>query len=91
MTNQSFPLAPKHPHSISQHGQNRTDDYFWMRFREDPPVIQYLKAESDYLDEVMQHTLPLQEKLFLEMKGRIKETDTSAPEKKWQLLLLHPQ
>lgn len=81
MTNQSFPLAPKHPHSISQHGRTRTDDYFWMRFREDPPVIQYLKAESDYLDEVMQHTLPLQEKLFLEMKGRIKETDTSAPEK----------
>ncbi len=81
MTSISFPLAPKRPHSITQHGQTRNDDYFWLRYREDPQVIQYLKAETDYLEEVMQHTQPLQEKLFLELKGRIQETDTSAPEK----------
>lgn len=81
MNTPQFPLAPKRPHSITQHGQTRNDDYFWLRYREDPQVIEYLKAESDYLEEVMQHTLPLQEKLFQEMKGRIKETDMSAPAK----------
>jgi oligopeptidase B len=53
-----------------------------MRYREDPEVLKYLRAESDYQEEVMQHTKPLQEGLFLEMKGRIKETDSSAPEKR---------
>jgi oligopeptidase B len=76
------PLAPKRPYEITQHGQTRIDNYFWMRYREDPAVLEYLHAEADYLDEAMQHTKPLQEALFLEMKGRIKETDTSAPEKK---------
>ena len=79
MNTPQFPLAPKRPHSITQHGQTRNDNYFWLRYREDPQVIEYLKAESDYLEEVMQHTVPLQEKLFQEMKGRIKETDMSAP------------
>jgi oligopeptidase B len=81
MLSHSVPRALKRPHNITQHGQTRVDNYFWMRYREDPAVISYLKAESDYQEEVMQHTLPLQEKLFLEMKGRIQETDTSAPEK----------
>jgi len=75
-----FPIAPKRPHEITQHGQTRIDDYFWLRDREDPQVLNYLRAESDYLEEVMQHTRPLQERLFEEMKGRIKETDQSAPE-----------
>ncbi|MEI7846699.1 MAG: hypothetical protein WCK35_12940 [Chloroflexota bacterium] len=77
----SSPLAPKRPHSITQHGQTRIDNYFWMRHKEDPEVISYLRAESDYQEEVMQHTQGLQENLFLEMKDRIKETDSSAPEK----------
>ena len=79
MTN--FPVAPKRPHAITQHGQTRIDDYFWMRCREDPDVLKYLHAEQDYLEEIMQHTRPLQEQLFQEMKGRIKEDDASAPEK----------
>ena len=81
MTNHPFPLAPKRPHTITQHGQSRIDNYFWMRFREDPQVLSYLNAESDYQEEVMQHTQGLQGKLFHEMKGRMKETDSSAPEK----------
>lgn len=76
------PLAPKRPHEITQHGQTRIDNYFWMRYREDPEVLKYLRAESDYQEEVMQHTKSLQDGLFLEMKGRIKETDISAPEKR---------
>ncbi len=78
----SFPVAPKRPYLITQHGQTRVDDYFWMRYREDPAVLEYLTAENDYLDEILQHTKPLQEQLFLEMKARIKEDDTSVPERR---------
>ncbi len=77
----SFPLAPRRPREITQHGRTRIDNYFWMRYREDPEGLRYLHAEQDYLEEVMQHTKPIQEQLFQEMKGRIKEDDTSAPEK----------
>jgi oligopeptidase B len=78
----STPFAPKIPHEISQHGQTRIDNYFWMRHRENPEVLKYLRAESDYQEEIMQHTKTLQNDLFVEMKGRIKETDSSAPEKR---------
>ena len=77
----SFPLAPKHPQEITQHGLTRVDNYFWMRYKEDPEVLKYLHAEQDYLEEIMGHTKPLQATLFQEMKGRIKEDDASAPEK----------
>lgn len=76
----TFPIAPKRPREITQHGQTRLDNYFWMRYREDPEVLKYLHPEQDYLEEIMQHTKPLQEELFQEMKGRIKEDDASAPE-----------
>jgi len=78
----SHPIAPKRPFEIIQHGQTRIDDYYWLRYREDPEVMKYLHAESDYLDEVMGHTRSLQETLFNEMKGRIQETDSSVPEKR---------
>ena len=78
----SFPIAPRRPHTITQHGQTRVDDYFWMRYREDPAVLEYLKAENDYLDEMMQHTRPLRERLFQEMKARIKEDDATVPERR---------
>jgi oligopeptidase B len=78
----SFPLALKRPHKITQHGQTRIDDYYWMRNQDDPAVIEYLRAENDYLEEMTGHTKPLQETLFQEMKGRIKETDLTVPEKK---------
>ena len=77
----SFPLAPRRPKEITQHGLTRLDDYFWLRYKEDPEVLKYLRAESDYLEEVMQHTKPLQEAMFEEMKSRIKEDDSSVPEK----------
>ncbi len=78
----SFPIAPKRPYEITQHGETRVDNYFWLRYREDPEVLKYLNAQMDYLDEVMGHTKPLQETLYSEMKGRIKETDSTVPEKR---------
>jgi oligopeptidase B len=77
-----FPMAPKRPHPITQHGETRIDNYYWMRDRHDPEVLKYLHAESDYLEEVMGHTKPLQEMLYAEMKGRMKETDSTVPEKR---------
>ena len=76
------PIAPQRPYTISQHGLTRVDDYYWMRDRDDPAVLDYLKAENDYLDEVLQHTQPMQEQLFQEMKARIKEDDASVPERR---------
>ncbi len=78
----SFPVAPKRPHEMTQHGQTRVDNYYWLRDKNDPETLKYLRAESDYLEEAMQHTKPLQEKLFVEMKGRMKEDDASMPEKR---------
>ena len=78
----SFPIAPKRPYEITQHGEARLDNYFWLRYREDPDVLKYLTAQNDYLEEVMGHTRQLQETLFSEMKGRIMETDSTVPEKR---------
>ena len=78
----SFPIAPKRPHTITQHGETRVDDYFWLRNREDPEVQKYLTAQMDYLDEITGHMKPLQEALFSEMKARIQETDSTVPEKR---------
>lgn len=78
----THPVAPQRPHQIIQHGLTRVDEYYWMRDRNDPAVLEYLNAENDYLDEVMQHTQPLQAQLFQEMKGRIKEDDASVPEQR---------
>jgi len=82
----SFPIAPKRPYEITQHGETRVDNYFWLRYREDPEVLKYLTAQNDFLDEVMGHTKSLREELFSELKGRIKETDSTVPEKRGEYL-----
>ena len=69
----SFPVAEKRPKEITQHNQARIDNYFWMRYREDPEVLKYLHAEQDYLEEVTQHTKTLQEQLLHEREEAIKE------------------
>ena len=76
------PVATKRPHEITQHGETRVDEYYWLRHREDPEVLKYLHAEMDHLNDAMAHTKPLQETLFSEMKERIQETDSTVPEKR---------
>jgi len=78
----SFPSAPKRPYEIIQHGQTRIDNYYWMRDRTDPETLNYLRAESAYLAEMMLHTKLLQESVFSEMKSRIMEDDSTVPEKR---------
>jgi oligopeptidase B len=74
------PVAHVHPRVSTVHGEIRVDDYFWLRDRSDPRVIAHLEAENSYTTTAMRHTEGLQERLYQEMRGRIKEADVSAPE-----------
>ena len=76
------PVAAKKPHVLEKHNHKRTDEYYWLRERENPEVIQYLKDENAYLAAAMAHTKGLQETLQNEFKTRIKQTDTSVPYRK---------
>jgi len=76
------PVAKVIPQIDSIHGYERVDDYFWMRDKENPEVIQYLEDENAYTSSVMGHTEALQEALYQEFKGRIKETDLDVPVKR---------
>lgn len=79
MTKMIPPRAKKIPHRISFQGREWEDPYFWLRERDNPEVLDYLKAENAYTESVMQETKPLQEKLYQEMLARIQETDLSVP------------
>jgi oligopeptidase B len=69
------------PRVETVHGDRRVDDYFWLRDRSDPAVMAYLEEENRYTASVMRRTEALQEQLYQEMRGRIKETDLSVPER----------
>jgi oligopeptidase B len=73
------PFAPQRPRILEAHGDRRVDPYYWLREKGNAEVIRYLEAENSYADAVMAPTLPLQERLYHEIVGRIQETDTSAP------------
>lgn len=75
------PTVEVKPKEIITHNHTRIDNYYWLNDPENPDVIAYLNAENQYLDTVMLPIKPLQEKLFEEMKGRIKEQDESVPVK----------
>ncbi|MSR06842.1 MAG: S9 family peptidase [Gemmatimonadetes bacterium] len=73
------PMAKKVPHVTKIHGYTLSDDYFWLRDRKDPDVMKYLEAENANTDAVMEPNKALQESLYQEMLGRIKQTDLSVP------------
>jgi oligopeptidase B len=73
------PVAPRHPHAVELHGERLADDYFWMRERDNPEVRAYLEAENAYGEAILEPTAELQETLYAEMLGRIKQTDLSVP------------
>ncbi|MCK4595732.1 hypothetical protein KAT73_03040, partial [candidate division WOR-3 bacterium] len=75
------PIAEIEPKVDSIHGDVRIDNYFWLREIDNPEVIEYLHAENEYTEAMMEHTEKLQEKLYKELLSRIKETDMSVPEK----------
>ncbi|KMS55319.1 peptidase S9 [Novosphingobium barchaimii LL02] len=80
------PLAAKKPHSITHHGVTVTDDYAWLRdagYPEvtDKEVLAHLEAENDWFKARMGAHQGRIDALFTEMRGRIKEADTSVPQK----------
>ena len=87
-------MAKKIPFEMTEHGDTRVDNYYWMRLSDEQKnapdstrdqqtkdVLDYLNAENAYTKSVLAHTDAFQVKLFEEMKGRIKETDQSVPVK----------
>jgi len=78
------PIAKVEPKIDTMFGVEMVDNYFWLRdeTRSRSEVLDYLNAENAYTEAVMHHTEPLQETLYNEMVGRIKETDLSVPVKR---------
>ena len=80
MNDTKKPPAPaKKPKKTEIHGYKLEDDYFWLREKENPEVIEYLKAENAYTEAVMKPHENFVKSLYDEMLGRIKQTDENAP------------
>lgn len=80
-TGPSPPVARRVPKELVNHGDARVDDYFWLRDRSNPGVIEYIEAENRYTNEIMKPTEDLQKSLFKELAGKIKGTDMTVPDK----------
>ncbi|TKY50673.1 Dipeptidyl aminopeptidase BI [Spatholobus suberectus] len=78
------PVAKKVEHAMEMFGDVRIDNYYWLRddSRTNPEVLSYLRQENAYTDSVMSGTKEFEDKLFAEIRGRIKEDDVSAPVRK---------
>ncbi len=71
-----FNIATK---KLEKHGHVRIDNYYWLKDRDNPQVIDFLKKENENTKSVMAHTEALEKTVFQEIKGRIKQTDMSVP------------
>ena len=84
------PDVKKNPKDMQTHGHVRTDNYYWMRLTDEQKsaekyddqtqnVVDYIGKETEYLENSLKHTKPLQKTLYDEMVGRIKKDDESVP------------
>ncbi len=84
------PVAQKNPYVIKTNGNERVDEYFWIRLTDEQKnaespdsqtvqVLNYLNAENDYAKAILKHTEAFQQQLFEEIKGRIREDDETVP------------
>lgn len=80
MTNtMSPPSIPKKEKTLEIHGDKRLDPYYWLKNRDTPEVLEVLNAERDYYNKSTAHLKTLSQKVFGEMKNRVKEDDSTAP------------
>lgn len=82
LSQSDFPAPPAAgiiPDTFVNFGKERIDNYFWMKDKSNPKVIEYLNAENAYTDTVMASTKALQQTLYDEIVGRMKEDDESYP------------
>ncbi len=80
------PIAKRIPHSSTRHGVTLADPYHWLKDQsypkvDDAPVLDYLKAENNYFAAVMDPHKSTTDALFAELKARIKDDDSSVPQK----------
>ena len=73
------PVAEVTPDTFTNFGQTRIDNYYWLKDKNNPKVIDYLNAENAYTDTVMASTKALQQTIYDEILGRIKVDDESYP------------
>ena len=76
------PVAKKIPLQRVHHGDTFIDEYEWLREKENPEVVEHLKAENAYMEEVTAHQEKLRQEIFDEIKNRTEETDLSVPARK---------
>ena len=79
VANSTLPIARVSPHEMEEHGNTRVDNYYWLRERDNPEVIDYLEAENAYARDSMAHTQALQDELLAELQGRLQQDDASVP------------
>jgi oligopeptidase B len=93
LTDRSGPTTPpmpeRRPVELEAHGDVRIDDWYWLRDKENPEVIEHLRAENTFTEAATAHTAQLQALLFEEMVKRIEETDLSVPVRKGPWLYYH--
>ena len=73
------PKAKKIAKTLTKHNHTRIDNYYWLNDRENSEVIDYLNAENSYTEYMMKDTEVLQDEIYNEIIGRIKQTDVSVP------------
>jgi oligopeptidase B len=73
------PIAKKVPHKYQVAGHDLVDDYAWIKDKDDPDRLAYLKAENDYGQAMLAPTAKLADTLYKEMLGRVQETDEQVP------------
>jgi oligopeptidase B len=73
------PVAASRPTALTVHGDSRSDEWYWIRERDDPDVLTHLEAENAHTKVALSHTEDLQGRLYDEIVGRIQETDLSVP------------
>ncbi len=78
----SPPAAKRLPTAVARHTRTITDDWAWLRAKDDPDTLAYLEAENAYADAWIAPLQPLRDAIFDEIKRRTKETDLSVPARK---------
>ena len=73
------PIAPKIHTETPLHGVVLTDDYAWLRDKQNPAVTAYLEAENAYAEAYMAPLAGLRDELYQEMLSHVKQTDVSVP------------
>ena len=77
----SPPIAPKNPRQLTAHGDIRVDPWYWLQDIEDPDTLTYLTAENSFTEHTFKPWADQRERLFVEMRARIKEDDSTVPSK----------